>query len=160
MTKRLTHELTYNATLSQVSAMLVDKALREEVCAYQRVLRAEVSVVESNGVTEVTVDQVQEAAGIPSFAKKFVGDEINIVQHEKWATPDRAALEITIPGKPGDIRGTITLTEVGGVTTETVDLEVKVGIPLVGGKIEALIAELLIKALRAENTVGRAYLSR
>ncbi len=65
-----------------------------------------------------------------------------------------------IPGKPGDMRGTVALRESGGTTTETVDLTVKVGIPLVGGKLEGLIADLLLKALRAENTVGRAWLAR
>lgn len=160
MSKRLTHELTYDAPLSAVSAMLADPAFREEVCAFQHVLRADVTVAEVHGVTEVTIDQVQSADGIPSFAKKIVGDEINIVQSEKWGTPDRGAIEVTIPGKPGDMRGTATLTESGGVTTETVDLEIKVGIPLVGGKIEGLIADLLTKALKAENTVGRDYLSR
>ena len=34
-------------------------------------------------------------------------------------------------------------------------MEIKVSIPLVGGKIESLIADLLRKALRAENAVGR-----
>ena len=36
-------------------------------------------------------------------------------------------------------------------TAETVDLTIKVSIPLVGGKIEGLIADLLLKALKAEN---------
>jgi hypothetical protein len=31
---------------------------------------------------------------------------------------------------------------------------------LIGGKLEALIADLLLKALRAENTVGRTWLAR
>ena len=35
------------------------------------------------------IDQVQARDGIPSFAKKFVGDEINIVQHETWRRADR-----------------------------------------------------------------------
>ena len=39
-------------------------------------------------------------------------------------------------------------------------LTVKVNIPLVGGKLEGLIADLLLKALKAENKVGRDYLSR
>ena len=34
-------------------------------------------------------------------------------------------------------------------------MKIRVGIPLVGGKIEDLIADLLRKALRAENRVGR-----
>ena len=55
--------------------------------------------------------------------------------------------------------GTIELREPAGTTTETVDMEIKVSIPLVGGKIESLIADLLRKALRAENAVGRRYLT-
>ena len=55
--------------------------------------------------------------------------------------------------------GTITLRESGGTTTETVEMEIRVSIPLVGGKIESLIADLLRKALKAENAVGRQYLA-
>ena len=39
MSKRLTHELTYDAPADAVAAMLADPAFREEVCDYQRVLR-------------------------------------------------------------------------------------------------------------------------
>jgi hypothetical protein len=39
-------------------------------------------------------------------------------------------------------------------------MTIKVGIPLVGGKIEDLISGLLLKALKAENKVGREYLAR
>ena len=160
MTKRLVHELTYDAAMADVAAMLADPSFREEVCDQQGVLRRLVTVAADDTGTEVTVDQVQAAHGIPSFAKKFVGDEINIVQEETWTTPHEGAIKVTIPGKPGEISGTARLTENGGVTTETVDLTIKVGIPLVGGKIEGLISDLLLKALRAENHVGRGYLSR
>ena len=56
--------------------------------------------------------------------------------------------------------GSAVLAESGGRTTETVDLTVKVGIPLVGGKIEGLIADLLLKALRTEEKVGQEWLAR
>ena len=72
---------------------------------------------------EVTIDQVQAATGIPSFAKKFVGDEINIVQQESWTSATEGDIRVTIPGKPGEMKGTARLTESGGVTTETVDLD-------------------------------------
>lgn len=158
--KRLTHALTYDAPLARVSAMLADPAFREEVCARQKVLSADVSVSEADGVRTVVVDQTQAADGIASFARKFVGDEINIVQTESWTSEDRATVEVDLPGKPGDISGDVRLTESGAVTTETVDLQVKVSIPLVGGKIEGLVSDLLRKALEVENTVGRDYLSR
>ncbi len=56
--------------------------------------------------------------------------------------------------------GTASLAPIPEGTMETVELTVKVGIPLLGGKLEDLIAGLLLKALRAEHTVGRDYLSR
>ena len=160
MAKRLRHELTYDAPMADVAEMLADTSFREEVCEFQGVKRAMVSIDADDNGMEVTIDQVQAAQGIPSFARKFVGDEINIVQQEYWASPTDGEITLTIPGKPGEMSGTARLAESGGVTTETVDLTVKVNIPLVGGKIEGLIADLLLKALKAENKVGRDYLSR
>ena len=155
MSKTIRHVLTYDAALADVAAMLMDPAFREQVCDYQGVLSHDVTVSGSH----VTIKQVQAARGIPSFAAKFVGDEITIVQEEQWRSPDRGDIVVTIPGKPGDMKGTAVLAESGGTTTETVELTIKVGIPLVGGKIEGLIGDLLLKALRAENAVGRDYLS-
>ena len=43
------------------------------------------------------------AAGVPSFAQKFVGDEINIVQVERWTPSTPPTSPSPIPGKPGDI---------------------------------------------------------
>lgn len=160
MSKRISHELTYDAPLAAVAAMLGDPAFREEVCDRQHVLRRTVTVTLAGAGKEVVVDQVQPADGIPSFAKKLVGDEINIVQREIWTDAERGDVFVTIPGKPGDMTGTVRLEERDGRTVETVKLEIKVGIPLVGGKVEGLIGDLLLKALAKENEVGRDYLSR
>ncbi len=161
MTKRLQHDLTYDAPMAAVAAMLADPDFREEVCEFQGVKRALVNVdPDESGGMQVTIDQVQSAHGVPSFARKFIGDEVNIVQEESWISATDADITVTIPGKPGEMTGTARLTESGGVTTETVVMDVKVSIPLVGGKIEGLIADLLLRALKAENTVGRDYLSR
>src|SRR5689334_8158219 len=155
MSKTIKHDLTYDAPLEDVAAMLKDPAFREQVCDYQGVLSHDVTVDGSH----VRIKQVQAARGIPSFAAKFVGDEITIVQEEEWRSPDRGDITVIIPGKPGDMKGTAVLRESGGTTTETVQLTIKVGIPLVGGKIEGLIGDLLLKALKAENKVGRDYLA-
>jgi hypothetical protein len=160
MAKRLEHQLTYDAPMADVAEMLADPSFREEVCDFQGVKRAMVTIDSDDNGMEVTIDQVQAAQGIPSFAKKFVGDEINIVQQESWASPTEGDIKVTIPGKPGEMTGTARLAESGGVTTETVEMTVKVNIPLVGGRIEGLIADMLLKALKAENKVGRDYLSR
>jgi hypothetical protein len=159
MATDLTYELTYEAPLSDVGELLMDPAFREQVCDAQGAIRRTVTVGPDGGGQKVVIDSVLPAKGIPSFAQRFVGDEIQLVQTETWSDIENGRVEVVIPGKPGQMRGTITLREAGGTTTETVRMEIKVGIPLVGGKIESLIADLLRKALRAENAVGRRYLA-
>jgi hypothetical protein len=156
MGTRLTKRLTYDATAEQVAAMLDDPAFREEVLERQKVLRGSVSIEGDH----VTVEQVRSADDIPSFAKKFVGDEILIVQTEDWTSPTAADVRLTIPGKPGEAVGTLELVESGGTTTESVDLDLTVKIPLVGGKIEQLIAGIFSAALDVEQKVGREWLAR
>ena len=156
MSTTLTHELTYDAPLADVAAMLSDPAFREEVCRGQRALACKVRIEGSR----VEVDYEQAAQGVPSFARKFVGDTISISQRESWSSPDAATVTMTIPGKPGEIRGTVRLAEAGGSTTQRVNLDIRVSLPLVGGKIEGLISDLLRKALAKEEQVGRDWLSR
>jgi hypothetical protein len=159
--KKISEELRYDgATIEQVHAMLADPDFRRSVCDAQGVLRNTVTIDESGAAMTVVVDQVQAAQGIPSFAKKFVGEEINIVQSEEWTSPEKGTIHVAIPGKPGEMAGTALLTQDPDGTTETVNLSIKVNIPLVGGKIEGLIGDLLTKALRAEHRVGQKYLSR
>ncbi len=157
---RLTHTMTYDAPLAEVSAMLNDPAYRDEVMAAQGGSAGSVTFEQDGDTVVVVLAQVQPADGIPGFARKLVGDEIPIVQREEWTSADHADLIVTIPGKPGRMVGSIDLAEDGGSTTETVDAEITVDIPLVNGKLEKLVGELLLKALRHEERVGRAYLSR
>jgi hypothetical protein len=154
--KRITHELSYpGATVEQVTGMLMTPAFREAVCDAQKdVLKREVGI---DGTT-VTIDQTQGADRIPGFAKKFVGSEIRILQEERWTSPTHGDVTVTIPGKPGQIAGTVDVTGAGEGVTETVVLEIIVSIPFVGGKIESLIGDKLKSSLTTENRVGRTWL--
>ncbi|WP_457206909.1 DUF2505 domain-containing protein [Nocardioides sp. P5_C9_2] len=156
MATSLRKELAYDAGPDAVAAMLADPAFREEVLERQHVLRGSATVSGKH----VTVEQVQSARDLPSFARTIVGDEIVIVQQERWLTDTAADIHLAIPGKPGDITGTIQLDPAGAGTVETVDLTVKVSIPLVSGKIEKLIAEMIGKALAKEHEVGQEWLAR
>jgi hypothetical protein len=159
MSTKVRQELTYDAPAQDVAEMLWDASFRERVCDAMATTRKEVTVGQDGGSAEVVIDMDQPAAGIPGFAKKFVGDQINIVQTEQWSDARNARVDVVIPGKPGHMSGSVVLTESGGTTTELVELEIKVNIPLVGGKIEGLIADMLRKALKTENAEGRKYLA-
>jgi hypothetical protein len=153
------HELRYDAAPDEVFAMLREAVFREQVC---EALHATECTAEIDGVDDtmsVLVDQKRPSDGIPSFAKKFVGDTIHIRQREEWSSATNATLDVTIPGKPGHMKGTVTLRPEGDGTVETVEGDLKVSIPLVGAKIEGLVAELFEHALQTEQRLGTKWLA-
>jgi hypothetical protein len=154
------HTLRYDASPAEVFAMLGDPGFREEVCEAQHVSECTVEIDGVDDTMTVKVDQRRPSDGIPSFAKKFVGDTIHIAQREEWHSSTDAVLDVTIPGKPGHMKGTVTLRPDGDGTVETVTGELKVHIPIVGGKIEGLVIELFEHALEAEQRIGKAWLAR
>jgi hypothetical protein len=157
---KFSHQLRYDAAPADVYAMLGDAAFRQKACAAAGAVRHDVSIVPDGAGMRVRLDQTQPAKGIPPFAAKFVGDEIQIVQNELWSGPAAADFTLEIPGKPGRCAGTITLAEDGsGGTVESVAGDLKVNIPLVGGKLEAMIVDLIKAAMRSEESVGRSWLS-
>jgi hypothetical protein len=156
---RFSHQMTYDADPDAVHRMLVDPAFREKVCTAMHASRREVSVDRAGAGMTVVVDQTQPARGIPSFATRFVGEEIRIVQRETWRDSSGGSLEIAIPGKPGTFAGTLELAADGAGTVESVTGEVKVKVPMLGGRLEALVGDLLRTAFRTEEHVGRAWLA-
>ncbi|HJR37221.1 MAG TPA: DUF2505 domain-containing protein, partial [Nocardioidaceae bacterium] len=66
---------------------------------------------------------------------------------------------VTIPGKPGELNGTVTVVGDGNRTVETIDGDLRVNIPVLGAKLEQLIAELLGEALDVEQEIGRSWLA-
>jgi hypothetical protein len=151
---RFHHEIRYAAPLADVFAMLADPAFRERVCRAQLAHDTDVRIDRDGARMVVVVDQRRPSDGIPGFARSIVGDEIRIVQREEWSDQEHADLSVTIPGKPGALVGSVRLAEAGGTTVETVEGDLAVRVPLLGAKLEKLIAELLVEALEAEQEVG------
>jgi hypothetical protein len=156
---RFEHRLSYDASPDVVHEMLIDQAFRQKVATEMHTTRHLVTVDRTASGVVVVVDQTQHARRIPSFAKRFVGDEIQIVQTESWDSETHAGLEVAIPGKPGHLKGGIVLESTGAGTQETVTGDIKVPIPLIGGRLEGLIAQLLDAAMRTEERVGRSWLT-
>ena len=158
--KRMSVELRYpGRSVEEVRAMLADPAFRQAVCDYQAVEDSEVVVEEyDDGSMTADTHRTYGADFVPSFARKFVGASIEVVQREEWSATE-ATFELTIPGKPGEMHGRARLTQSGPDAVENIDGEVKVGIPLVGGKLEDLIAGVLENGFRAENKVGLKWLA-
>lgn len=157
MTKTLSVDLTYDAPLTAVTAMLADPAFREQVCDAQK---ATGRTVTSTGIPgQIDIGMNQATAGVPGFAKKFVGNDVKIARHEVWSSPTAATLTIDAGFSAAHLSGTIALSESGGRTTQAVRIIIDVKVPLVGGKLESLISDLMSKAFAKEEQTGRAYLA-
>ena len=158
--KRVQQDLRYDgATVDQVFEMLGTQEFREAVCDHQRVLHRTVAVERNGETAAVTIDQGHATDRLPGFARKVVGEHVTMVQTESWTDGSHGRITVTVPGKPGEMTGTATLVPDGDGVTEKVDMTVTVHVPLVGGKVEGLIADMLTKALRSEHAVGQEWLA-
>jgi hypothetical protein len=155
------HTATYDAPAAEVFAMLTDPAWREKVGAAQNVVSSTVTVTPEGpdgAGCRVVIDQVQNTAGLPAIAKKIAGDTTRALVTEVWASPTTGTIEILAPGKPTKATGTVSLVSDGSSTRHVTDLEVTVKVPLVGGKLEKLMADNIGQGLEIEQTVGAAWL--
>ena len=157
------HELTYDASPAEVFAMLADPAFREKCCAEQGVISAEVTLEPAGGSSggfTLTVDMVQPTDDLPAFARTFAGDSTRAIQREVWTDPTGGTLRIEAPGKPSEVKGTITLHPEGAsATREVIELELKIKVPLIGGKLEKLLADKVTAGIESDQAVGVAYLA-
>ena len=156
---RFRHELQYDAPPARVFAMLADPAFREAVAEAMDVISADVRLERDGDGFTLTVDQLQKTDDLPGFARTFAGDSTQAIQREVWNSATSANLSIEAPGKPTNIAGTIRLEPDGAGTKEVVELEIKVKVPLIGGKLEKLMAEKVQAGMDTENQAGIAYLS-
>jgi len=94
-------------------------------------------------------------ANLPDIAKKVLGDTNRLVQSEVWRKSGDgyvADVKIDSPGKPVAITGSFEVMPSGdGAATWTVDFTIKASVPLVGGKIEKIVAQ------EAQDNLGKEY---
>ena len=85
---------------------------------------------------------VKSDAPLPAFAKKVLGDTTNVVQTERWSRDSQTGhVNLDMKGLPGTLQCETSLEDNGDTCIKHFEWEVKIKIPLVGGKIEKLIAD-------------------
>jgi len=152
------HELSYDAPPDRVFEMLVDPEFRRRSCEAMEVVSADVQLERTGEGFTLVIDQQQNTDDLPSFARTFAGESTQAIQRETWADRSGGDLVIESPGKPAGAKGTIRLQPDGAGTKEVVELEIKVKVPLIGGKLEKLMAEKVAAGMDLEHGVGVAWL--
>lgn len=98
-------------------------------------------------------------AEIPSAARKFVGDSITIEEVHTWSHPDldgtrHGTVRASFGGAPMSVDGTLTLRADGTGSVLDVVIHSKSSVPLVGGKLEQVVGDQFMRALRREQHIA------
>ena len=95
-------------------------------------------------------------APLPEVAKKIMGDTVKMVQQDAWDLGQRTGrIDIEIKGAPLKVSAEMKLIEEGGKGVNVQSWNISCSIPLVGGKIEAAIAEDIKAKSKRDLAVSR-----
>jgi hypothetical protein len=99
---------------------------------------------------------------LPPMMKSLVGGDVVIERTESVrpaAGGYRGEVDVRVPGAPVVADGTMALRDASGGSVFSVRAQVTVRVPLLGGRIEAVIAEQVQRLLEAETDFTRQWLS-
>ncbi|MFD4181592.1 DUF2505 domain-containing protein [Rhodococcus sp. NPDC058514] len=120
-------------------------------------------VVTGEGTIDVEMAQSIPAEHLPAIVSKIRPGDLIITRTETWGAldGDRAVgtFSARVEGLPGAVTGTLTLAPEGTGSAITLDGQVEVKLPLIGGKIEAVIAEQVVELLDAEHEFTEGWIS-
>lgn len=94
--------------------------------------------------------------GAPGFITRLLPEDGRVVQTDDWGPADAdggrsGTWRVELPGAPARLGGTLRVEPVGRATRYLREGEVKVSVPLVGGKAEHFIAEMVMKLGQKES---------
>jgi Protein of unknown function (DUF2505). len=106
-----------------------------------------------------------DAKHLPSVVRSVLPGDLVIERVESWTQQSAGRyageVEVIIRGTPASAVGGMRLRDTDGTASELlVRADVTVRVPLIGGKIEAVVAEQVQNLLKAETAFTRTWLSK
>lgn len=107
-----------------------------------------------------TSRQVAVEAPVPAFASKLVPGHITVIQTDSWdLLAKTGTLDIVFKGVPVSIHCDMTLVDQGSQCIQSLDFTLKVSVPLIGGKLEQILADDLRRKFAADAAEARRALA-
>ena len=163
MPTRFEHRSTFGAPPENVYATLVDRAFLDE--RLRAIGGKGAAIVEYSGSGDevsIRLRQGVDADKLPGAVRAILKGDLVVERSERWGLEGGTHVATggaTISGVPGDIRSRTRLDAAAAGCELVVTAEVKVGIPLIGGKLEGVIAEQVGKLLAAESEFTGKWLA-
>lgn len=163
VSRRIEHSSTYTFPAAQVHAALTSEQ-------YWRDRIAEVGgdgatldeITVGDGTIAVIMTQAVPADTLPGVVTKIRPGDLIIKRSETWAglNDDQATgtFAAEVAGAPAKIGGTQKLSGQESDAIVEVSAEVAVRIPLVGGKVESVVADEILRLIDAEQEFTQSWL--
>ena len=153
---------THGITSEVVLRMFTDKSYF--LNKYNKVGATDVEVldcVQTESTFSITTSRhVAVEAPVPVFAKKLVPDRITVIQTDTWNLKSKpGTLDIQFKGVPVAITCAMSLRDQGSECIQDLNFTLKVNVPLIGGKLEQLLADDLRHKFAADAAAARELLA-
>jgi hypothetical protein len=162
MAKKFKNTDPYSATTDQMWAMLSDQGYWT---AKYEALGASNIVWEKFEASDdkITMKSVRDVpADLPGFAKKVIGETNVVTQEETYVRSGdtiNQTIQINVKGAPGGTTGTMQIRPVGSGVEWSADFDIKVSVPMVGGKLEGIMQKETASNFVQEKQFNDNYLA-
>ena len=143
---RKTITITYPASPVRTAQMLADPAYQEARVSRAGLDNASVDVAQRGQGFVATIAGSIQPSQLPSVASRFVRSAVAFSVAESW-------------GEPKDDGSRSTMSPAGEATTVTVDVDLKVTVPLVGKTIEEKAMGMVGRVVADEERRAAAWLA-
>ena len=165
---RKTITITYPADPTRTAQMLASPAYQEGRIARAGLDDASVDVAQRGQGFVSTISGNIQPSQLPSVASKLVRSAVSFSVAESWGEPAddgsrSGGYDVTIKGAPVKVSATSTMAPAadaaGEATTVTVDVDLKVTVPLVGKSIEEKAMGMVGRVVADEERRATAWLA-
>lgn len=152
MSTKISLEHQFSKSVAKVWAMYSDRAFFEQ--KYQATGCTNIEVLDyksSDKGFSITVRyDAKSDAPVPEFAKKFMSERVSVTQTDSWDAATKTGKIVTeIKGMPVKVSAEMKLEAAGKGAVNKMSWTLASGIPLLGGKLESVLAEdVKIKSAR------------
>lgn len=160
MTQKLSNTDRYAATPDQMIEMLSDPDYIAAKYSALGDLKFSVEEQTNDGSSLTTKVSRTVASNMPDAAQKVLGKENDMVQTENWdiSGPTKTGA-IVIESPPAKIKTATKIVPVGDSECDyTAEFEIKVSVPLIGGRIEKMVKSETADSLVKEKTFNEKWL--
>ncbi len=155
----LSYKHSYPASPDDVVALMANPDFISDVAEHAGATSHDVRI-------EGRTTHMEMALAAPSDIRKFVGSTINVTERLTWGDPGadgvrRGTIEFSVAGVPVNVTAAAVLTPTGpSSSTATYDGDLNVRIPLVGKKVESLVAPSIDDAFAGLERRAAHWLTR